>query len=237
MSKAVEITRNYSYSDAEMLQANRVIHNLFSNEGEHTFITFDSSLNAEFAAAWLTALESAEIAAQDLTIQDELNVLTAKVQQELEACRIHYQKMKYFIEKAFPENRSIWHAFGFTEYEKARKSEAMMIRFMQNLYLQSGKYTVELTAVNCAQEDIDKTDLLMKSLRDADQAQELYKKERLLFTQARIQKLNTAFEYMRKVNKASKIIFADDYAKLKQYMLPGEIASEVEKTEPQTTNP
>lgn len=232
MSKAVEVIRKYNVSDAEMLQVSRVIYGLYL-EDQESFTTLDPAFNAAYAEGWLSAIEEGETAARDLTVKDELVLLTAAVHEKLEACRSHFQKMKYYIEKAFPGNTAVWNAFGFNDYEKARKGEKDMMPFMRTLHTQAVKYVAELTAVNFPQAEIDKIAALAAELQTADHEQEMYKKNRLVITQERVESLNKAWGYLVDVNKASKVIFAGNYAKLKQYFLPGE-ASTKQDEEPVT---
>jgi hypothetical protein len=236
MLKAQEIVRNYKITDSEMLQKDRVFLGLFTQDKQQ-FINLDADFSDPFAANWETAVNNADNAEKDLSVQDELTQLTDVVQQKMEAGRTHFQKMKYFIEKAFPDNRVVWNSFGYDDYDSARKSEIRFLPFLKNLHTQAVKNSAKLIAVNYKHDDIDKIQTIWQELLDADQEQETYKKDRLVITQERIQILNTAWEYVLKVNKASKNIYADNFAKLKQYLLPGEAApEESEDNSSNTTN-
>ena len=67
---------------------------------------------------------------------------------------------------------------------------------------------------------------------NADQAQEAFKRERPFATQSRVETMNAAWDYLAKVNKAAKNIFADNFAKLQQYLLPGSPAATMPKETP-----
>jgi len=232
MVKAQEIVRIFKIPDAEMVQASRVIHSLFSQD-RLLFVNLDPDFNDPFAANWLEAIVDSESAVRDLNMQDELVQLTENVQQKMEECRAHFQKMKYNIEKAFPNDKVVWNVFGYNDYEDARKSEIRLLPFMKNLHTQAVKYSAKLIAANYKQDDINKIGTLWQQLLDADQVQESYKKERIVITQQRIETLNKAWEFVMKVNKASKNIFADNYAKLKQYLLPDEVSPATPPPAPQ----
>ena len=105
----------------------------------------------------------------------------------MEECRVHFQKMKYYIEKAFPEESSIWKAFGYNDYEKARASETLLLQFMKTLHSQAVKFSAKLLSVNYKQADIDKINTLWQELMNADQAQEAFKRERPFVTQSRVE--------------------------------------------------
>ena len=67
---------------------------------------------------------------------------------------------------------------------------------------------------------------------NADQAQEAFKRERPFATQSRVETMNAAWDYLAKVNKAAKNIFADNFAKLQQYLLPGSPSATTQKETP-----
>lgn len=224
MARAQEVIRNFKVPDAAMLQASRTFFNLFS-ENSADFLNIDPTFDDTFKSNWLTAIETAETAARDLMVQDELAILTQNVQTKLEECRTHYQKMKYYIEQAFPKDTAMLNAFGSKDYDKARKGEKDMIPFMRTVHAQAVKHADALIAVNFVQTEIDKIKTLADELVEADQAQELFKKNRLVITQGRINSLNNAWDYTMKVNRASKVVYAGNYAKLQQFLLPGESSS------------
>ncbi len=225
MSKAQEVVRIFKISDAEMIQTSRIYHGLFSQDRQQ-FINLDPDFGDPFPDNWMAAIVESESVLRDMDVRDEIAQFTGNVRHKMDECRTHFQKMKYYIEKAFPNNKAVWNAFGYEDYDSARLSEVQLLPFMKNLKTQASKNAAKLIAANYKQADIDKIGTLWQELLEADQAQESYKKERVIITQQRIEKLNAAWEYVLKVNKASKNIFADNYAKLQQYILPGESAPE-----------
>ena len=91
---------------------------------------------------------------------------------------------------------------------------------MEMLYLTSDTYKVELIAKGFTQPKIDMILQLKDELRQEQVEQETAKKERPVKTQERILILNKPWLSMRKINRASKIIYKDNYAKLNEYELP-----------------
>ena len=85
--------------------------------------------------------------------------------------------------------------------------------------LAAAKYSAELIAAGFDQHAIDNIQLTFDKLVTANNDQEYYKGERQAITQQRIEKMNAAWEIVLNVCKAGKIIYADNPAKYKQYVL------------------
>ena len=221
-----EVIRSYSFSDAVMLQASRVMQGLFV-EDKAAFIGFDSDFNDPFADNWQSKITDAGETDTDNSYTAELTEKTRIVSTTMELCKNHFQKLKYFVEKAFPDHKEIWNQFGFGDYDDARRSEVKMVRLFGLAHKAAIQYTAELTAAGLAEGDIQRIKTLQDELTTADYEQEKHKKKRPSLTQERITALNECYEFMHKVNKAAKIIFAADYAKYNQYLLPNESPAKV----------
>lgn len=234
MAKAEEKTRSFNGSDSDMIQTSRVIHGLFI-EDKPGFISFDSSFADPFAENWLQRIEAAALITNDtLTVAMQME-LTKKVAEKMEECKVFYQQMKYFIEKAFPGKREIWTQFGYSSYDDARRGETKMIQFYGILGKTAAQYSAQLIAAGFTQVNIDKITTLHTELTNADYEQEISKKKRPAATQERILLLNECYEYLKKVSRAGKIIFANNYGKYNQYLLPDESSSKKEEpAEPPT---
>ena len=121
MAKAKEVIRIFKISDAENVQSSRVFFNQFQKDKEK-FVQLDPDLGDNFSTSWLAAILEAESFAGDEAIQNQLKILTEGVKAEMDTGRAHFQKMKYHIEKAFPDNQAIWNAFGYSNYDSVRNS-------------------------------------------------------------------------------------------------------------------
>lgn len=235
MAKAEEKTRAFNGSDSDMVQTSRVIHGLFM-EDKPRFISFDASLADPFAENWLHKIEAAALITNDsFTVAMQME-LTKKVADKMEECKVFFQQMKYFIEKAFPGKREIWTQFGYSTYDDARRGETKMIQFYGILGKTAAQYSAQLIAAGFSQENIDKITTLHTELTNADYEQEISKKKRPAATQERIVLLNECYQYLQRVCKAGKIIFANDYVKYNQYMLPDETTTKKEETSTPPTN-
>lgn len=230
MSKKEESKRSFIGSDAAMVQSARVMHGIFITD-KAQFISFDKDFTDPFGDNWLQAAERASNAAQDADTLVDQTAYSQIVENKMEECRRFFMEMKYFIEKAFPNNKENWEPFGYSEYDSVRKSETKMIKFLGVLYKTTLKYKTQLLNAGLPEEKVERIQDLQNELEEADYNQEIAKKGRPLLTQDRINMLNECYGYMQKVSKAAKIIFAGNYAKYNQYLLPSESAEKKEEEE------
>lgn len=228
MAKAEEKFRIFKITDLEMIQSARVFYGLFT-EDKPLFTTFDTQFADPFGTEWMAKIEEVSGVASDDSNLAYLGELTKNVTDKMEECKTFYQQMKYFIEKAFPGKKEIWIQFGYNDYDNARKGETKMIHFLGMLSKTAIQYSTQLIDAGFTQEKIDRIISLQTELINADYEQEVIKKKRPALTQERIEKLNECYGYMQKVSKAAKIIFASDYGKYNQYLLPGETPAKKEE--------
>jgi hypothetical protein len=233
MAKAEEKTRIFIGPDADMLQASRVTNGLFT-EDKLAFTNFDSSFTDPFGTNWLQKIEAAAAVDQDSHYLNSQTELTNRVAVVMEECKAFFQSMKYFIEKAYPNQKTVYAQFGYKDYEQARQTEIKMIRFLGVLNKTAIEHSAKLIEAGFSQEKIDKIAALKEQLTTADYDQEMAKKKRASVTQERINALNECYEILQRVSKAGKIIFANDRAKYEQYLFPIERQTKKVEEVPQT---
>ncbi len=218
MGKPTEETRLFQIGDTLATEDSKTKLQFFIRD-KVDFVAFDASFDGDYEIQWQKEIDDAESIASDSTIVNQQNQMTLTVNSCVVACKSHFKTMKYFIEKAFPENKAIWHEFGYDHYKKATRSHHRMIQFMKELEVTIQKYSTQLLAANISQDKIDALKPLHENLDNANQQQELYKKSRPVITQERIARLNKHWQRVLQVNKASKIIYVNNFAKFKQYVL------------------
>jgi transposase len=109
---------------------------------------------------------------------------------------------------------------GVKEANKNRSKQATMMVFMNRLVEVTQEYRADLLNAGCPSEVIDHLPTKKNRLEEAKLQQELFKKERVLNTQKRIEKLNDLYRLMRPIQNVAQIIYADDHARLNQYRMP-----------------
>ena len=216
-----QTTRIFSaISDAAATEAGQTMHDLLEDDLAD-FTGFDSEIDPDYVLAFQAAITAAATQPTDETVLDGIEDLTQTVEEQMELCRTNFQDSKYFIERAFPNRQSIRNKFGFDDYDKASKSQKLMIGFMDNFSSVANEYSVELGAVGYGAAAIAEIAARRDALIGANRNQEQAIKNRPVQTQERIQKLNAMWVIMQRISKISKRIYKDNWAKFHQYLLPG----------------
>lgn len=216
MTKKNEPIRTYSMSDSEMLEESKIKQGHFI-EDKAEFEAFDQDFRDPFVQNWQSQIASTELESSDSEIKGVQVQLTKKVQNIMKQCTSSFQDMKYFVEKAFPGDKAVLNEFGYNNYHADSKTQAKLILLMQQAYGVASKYKEQLGAAGFSSTKIDELLSLKDQLNEANQEQELYKSNRPVLTQDRIDKLNKTWEFAQKTAKAAKQIFKNNPAKLKQY--------------------
>jgi hypothetical protein len=219
MNSPIQLTRDFSISDNTMLQDGRINHAQFVLD-QADFVALDDDFKLPFETNWLAAIEDASKTLNDEQIVDVQTGLTAQVVACLEDCRAHFQGAKYYVEKAFENKLWVLNEFGYDNYEDVRRVPEKMITFMDVFSATANKYKAELLAAKYTKAQIDAIATKRQALIEAKKQQELGKNSRYSATQNRILLLNMAWGFRTKVAKAAKVIYADNYAKYKIYLLP-----------------
>lgn len=213
------INRNYSGADSEMLEDSATVHTLFVNDLAD-FSAFDPSFDAPYAADWLASINTAQALPTDELYRDQIQVRTQTVQQAMQACRAKYMEVKFFVLKAFPNNKAVQQEFGLDDYNRARQSDIKLQEFMIRMHQIATKYQAQLLAVSYTAPQIAQILTLANTLGDNNIEQEVVIKEQLTATQNRVESMNLVYEKRSLIAQAAKIIYADNFAKYQQYLLP-----------------
>jgi len=202
----------------KMLTGAETMRDLFEKD-QSLFEAFDSSLNDAFKSDWDNKIDAARGEPSDETVTNGIEEFSAVVQDAWEACKIHFEDSKYFIEKAFPDNAT-QHGFGFKGIRAMSRNQDKVIPFMDQFHGMAEKNKVALLANGYTQAKIDAIETLAETFRNAQRLQENEKKDRPLKTKNRVEKINAVWKMLQKVNRASKRVFKNDFAKRKAYLLP-----------------
>lgn len=216
---------NTNYSLADIVSLGRLKQG-FLTADIVDFSTFDPSFSAMYLTSFGAAIDAAEAFPDDETVVDIMTGFTIARDAKWAECKKAYQKLKFFIEKAFPTNIAVQNEFGFNDYYESSKTVEKMVRFMYKLYQTAMKYSVQLTQANVSATDISGLLTLHDGLKEADYKQEEYKNERQKLTQKRGELVEDLYKnYISYVCKAGKIIYADNPAQYSRYLLPVRAAS------------
>lgn len=217
--------RIYNISDPDAIEFSRTtVGNLTNYLADFTAV--DATLNQKFVDKLTALIDKAEKTLSDEVITDRQVQLTNALNKKMDECKAHYRLISYFAKNAFEENPAIRNEFGENDYSSIKYSHQKMIIFMQTLITITKKYKTELIKAGASQEQLDKTTTLHNELSKANHNQELFMANRPVLTSERIDNLNQIWKLISRVSDLSKIIYADDFAKLKLFLLPQRSASQ-----------
>lgn len=241
MRHAEEIRRIYIKSDEEMLQQAQVMHDNFVND-QIAFVAKLPELATPFETLWQSEIDAAQAIAPDSTVVDYLQILTHNAQQELYNAQDLFQVLMFYAKRAYPKELEIQNSFGADKYKKSRNSQLKMIDLMEQAHTAAIEpdNTAALIAKGYTQVQINNLLIIRDSLYEKNSLQENAKNNRLMSTYDRITALNNVWGRMVLVSDASKLVFKDNYTKIRQYLLypegePGPVTDEILLTTDQST--
>lgn len=206
------------YSQASMIALGRKIH-LFLTADLADFTNFDASITPAYLAQFDAAITTAENHIDDETVLDIQTGFTMAVAEVEKKCRKGYQKLKIFVEKAFPTARAKQNEFGFNDYGNTANISDL-IKFMHKVSIAANKYSSDLLAVSYTASDITSLTTLHDDLVAAVDKQDEYKSERMKLTDERDALLNKLYDFISFIAKVGKMIYEDNRAQYARYLLP-----------------
>jgi len=211
--------RIYNIPDADLLQHSKEVATVIK-EDIQDFKQFDATFQDEYPTTIQQAIDTVKAMKTDMLVIDEMAEKTTAVNEALSACNRAYRTIKYFVEKAFPDNKAVQNQFGFNDIAKFRSDATGMIVFMGDFITIVSKYKTQLTQQGCNELLLDSLSALRDLLQNTKIEQELFKKERGLITQKRVDKLNELYRLLSPVSEVASIIYSDDQARLARYAFP-----------------
>lgn len=217
---ADQILREFNgINDDDMLDEADTMIGLF-NDDMTDFTNYDAELDSTFESAWQGKIDVARAKESDETVEDQISQLTDAVYDAWTKCKACFQDAKYFIEKAFPDNAGMQHEFGYNDYDRMTQNQGKVFPFMNQFHSVAEREHVKMIAAGFPQTKIDDIENKGKAFHEAQKKQEQAKKRRVPLTQERIIAMNDVWHQIQRVNRASKSVYRDNYAKLQIYMLP-----------------
>ncbi|MCT4648148.1 MAG: hypothetical protein N4A74_24380 [Carboxylicivirga sp.] len=211
--------RHYSLPDADFIQvAGTMAENLKTDLSE--FRAFDSTIQETYPEDIIAAIGEAKSIKSDMVIIDEMSERTQIVKDIMEKCNTFYKNLRYFVQKAFFENKAIQNQFGFNDFAKVKNDSNRMQSFLNDLNAVVNTYRSNLVEKGCREGFLDELPGLQNDLLVAKTNQELFKKERVLITQERVDKLNSVYKLLTPITAIASIIFEEEQGRLARYIIP-----------------
>jgi len=215
-----QIKRLYSMSDAIMLEKASVMHAALV-DSLADFTNYTTLFDQTYADDWMAEIMVALQTPTAEQVGDMGSSYTQVVLEKMAECRKAFGGMKFFVREAFPNNVGVQNEFGFDDYAEARNKQPLMVYFMQRLHFTATKYANQLLAAGCPQARIDGLQALANQLFVVNVEQEAFLKNRPNSTAERITILNNVWKQLIRVSEAGKVIYADNYAGYRKYVIYG----------------
>lgn len=213
------LERDYTMEDLLMLERAQVFHNAFLTD-EGSFTAAFPSFIAPFAANFQTAIDDADAMPSSYEIDTEIAVVTNELNNLLPSGQRAIQKLYSYVDIIW-NDKVVLKTFGKDIYEEARTSARKMKELLEfaNRRAEMPKYKPSLIAAGYTQADIDELKTIEDEIDAKIKEQKDMMADRLDSTLARIKALNEVWGFMKQINKASKVVFVDNPAKLELYLL------------------
>ena len=215
-----EITRLYKHEDETMLVMAQVMHdNLVADLA--TFTSFFPWLVASTAAALQSSITTANALPLDTQVVANLKVLTEDANAKLQQGTAALSTLGIYAKLTYPNDESRQRVFGQDNWEAARTDHEKMMNALEHAHslCSTAPYSTDLNAKGFTTAQIANLQTLANAMRISNILQEDAKSLRPVTTQNRIMQYNAVWEQMRTINICSKLAFAENPAKLSQYML------------------
>ena len=219
MSSTKSLVRDYNMDDLDMLELAQVFHDNFVVD-ETAFVAAFPILDAPFAANFQTAIDAADDIPSGAEVDSLIAVKTEELNAQLPLARTALQKLFTYTDLTW-NSVAKTNSFGKNRYEKARQSQVKLKELLELAHRQAevAANKADLIASGYTQVDIDELETLMNAIDTLNGEQEMELSNRGIQTQVRVTAMNAVWEFMRQINKTSKVVFVDSPAKLDMYLL------------------
>jgi hypothetical protein len=224
MAQKVEPKFNKTYD--LLLEQAGVMHGHLSND--IALFTADfPKIDAAFVTDFENAIDAADNTPSDEEVVNDQQVKTLSVIQIMKTARKRMQRLFIYADLAFEDNPLAREIFGHHLYQKHKTNQLKMLEILELAHkkAEDADYKQDLIDEGFTQLRIDELETLRVGLQDANLQQEGHKTDRPVISQTRVTNMNAVWDFMVEVNKASKVVFEDDYAKQQQYFLYPENSS------------
>ncbi|WP_461632114.1 hypothetical protein [Labilibaculum euxinus] len=212
-------SRSYYGTDANFISFSGPRIKLIE-EKHNDFINFSPIFTPEGLTDLKAVYDEACNITSDNAYVDIQAKATENVKLDLDACCKFFQRCKFDIQMAFPNDKKMWDQFGFNDYEEARKSGKNMYMFLTDLHMVSVRNAEPLLKLGWTDESFSKILAHRDSLKANMILQSDCIMDRSRATDNRMLKLNNLHEKMAVYFKAARILYEDNEETLKWFKFP-----------------
>lgn len=205
-------------SQARQLEIVKNMKQCFINDNDK-FKAFDPELDLSYVAIIQTQIEAVEAISPDYVLRALQMQETQNVIKVSNAAIANIRNIKYFVERAFPDDPLRLYEFGFPELRKVVNSQTKLIPFLKSFAVSVNKYKAELTTKGLSQEAIEQCNQIAIDLDQANIQQQQAKKARYIATGNRVKAYDQLWQLIGNVAKAGKLIFEAQADYQRNYIL------------------
>lgn len=220
MSKPEEVRLKFDKSGTDMIRDAR-LKTGYLQEDLIDFTKYDEEITLDWVDRLEEKIDAAEAIPIDETVVDVQVGLGKVLDDKMKAGEEHFQDVKYYVGKAFPNSIDVQNEFGFDDYGKARGNVAKFILFLKKvgLKLNHAKYKDTLRAKGMPITVLTLSAALAGEIETADRNYDNSKKGRTGTTQDRRISYNEVWDMLAMLCAAGKNVYRKNYAKYRRYIL------------------
>ena len=205
-------------SQPRQLEISKNIHQSFNNDVVK-FTAFDPELNISYSGQLSLKITAVEAILADYILVALQMQETQKVINYSNAAIADVRTIRYYVEKAFPDDHLHLYEFGYPELKKVINTQSKLILFLKNFIVTLNKYKTDLLQKGLSQTTFDEIIHLTTDLDTANVQQEQSKKARYIATGSRVRAYDELWKLTATIAKAGKLIFEDDAENQRNYIL------------------
>ena len=220
MKHPLEVLRNFSQPDDEMLQQSEV--QLGSFQDNKSLFTGPFPQFADpFASEWAATTATAKLTLPDYASVTDQSIETDTLEALMDEGRSLFQTVILYVQLAFPNDPNKLKLFGQPQYNSARTSHLKLPVLMRTMFTQASKpeYKSALMIKGLTEVQIGMLETLATDIVNQNVAQEKAKNERSLAASDRIAAMNAVWEKMSLVCMCAKMVFQNDAARYNLFLL------------------
>ena len=220
MKHPVEVLRNFSKPDDEMLQQSDVLLGSFQ-DNKSLFIGPFPQFADPFASEWAATTATARLNLPDYVSATDQSSETDALEALMDEGRSLFQTVILYVQLAFPNDPNKLKLFGQSQYNSARASHLKLPVLLRTMFTQASKpeYKTALMIKGLTEVQISMLETLATSIVNQNVAQEKAKNERSLSASDRIAAMNAVWEKMSLVSMCAKMMFQNDAARYNLFLL------------------
>ena len=215
--------RYYTIQDEEMLVNAQVFHNAIDNTYLAQFSAHFPFIDNAFLASFQTEINYAEALPLDGQVNDEKNFFAGEAKSMLAQCEAALRKLNMYAQLAFNGDEARIQAFGQDTWAKAFYNKDVMQTALQKAHEIASKpeFETPLFAIGYSPVLVAALLSLSQQLAALHVRHQDAKKLRKVSTHDRITSYNAVWERMKTISMCAKVVFINDPAAKKLFLLYG----------------